>query len=145
VHAFRCYDNIARTRNVSECLYSLYASFNRLSTTFVHVTFRYFNRCTSDNTEVVIFIVIFMVVHVHRETRCSSGLVCRKDPDYTPVISMCKVTSVHTGCRNATRRTTFSVNTQRDRLRPNSISLSWSQTGPKLVADLQRAGTWPIV
>ena len=25
VHGFRCYDNIARTRNVSECLYSLYA------------------------------------------------------------------------------------------------------------------------
>jgi len=25
VHVFRCYDNIARTRNVSECLYSLYA------------------------------------------------------------------------------------------------------------------------
>jgi len=24
VHGFRCYDNIARTRNVSECLYSLY-------------------------------------------------------------------------------------------------------------------------
>jgi len=27
VHGFRCYDNIARTRNVSECLYSLYAWF----------------------------------------------------------------------------------------------------------------------
>jgi len=25
VHGFRCYANIARTRNVSECLYSLYA------------------------------------------------------------------------------------------------------------------------
>jgi len=25
VHGFRCFDNIARTRNVSECLYSLYA------------------------------------------------------------------------------------------------------------------------
>ena len=25
VHVFRCYDNIARTRNVNECLYSLYA------------------------------------------------------------------------------------------------------------------------
>ena len=25
VHEFRCYDNINRTRNVSECLYSLYA------------------------------------------------------------------------------------------------------------------------
>ena len=25
VHGFRCYDNIARTRNVSECSYSLYA------------------------------------------------------------------------------------------------------------------------
>ena len=25
VHGFHCYDNIARTRNVSECLYSLYA------------------------------------------------------------------------------------------------------------------------
>ena len=25
VHGFRCYDNIARTRNVSDCLYSLYA------------------------------------------------------------------------------------------------------------------------
>ena len=24
VHGFRCYDNIARTRNVNECLYSLY-------------------------------------------------------------------------------------------------------------------------
>jgi len=24
VHGLRCYDNIARTRNVSECLYSLY-------------------------------------------------------------------------------------------------------------------------
>ena len=30
-------------------------------------------------------------------------------------------------------------------LRPNSITLSWSQTGPKLVADLQRAGIWPII
>jgi len=29
-------------------------------------------------------------------------------------------------------------------LRPNSVALSWSQTGPKLVADLQRAGIWPI-
>jgi len=27
VHGFRCCDNIARTRNVSECLYSLYAWF----------------------------------------------------------------------------------------------------------------------
>jgi len=31
------------------------------------------------------------------------------------------------------------------RLRPNSITLSSSQTGPKLVADLQRAGIWPII
>jgi len=30
-------------------------------------------------------------------------------------------------------------------LRPNSITLSWSQTGSKLVADLQRAGIWPII
>ena len=30
-------------------------------------------------------------------------------------------------------------------LQPNSIKLSWSQTGPKLVADLQRAGIWPII
>jgi len=29
-------------------------------------------------------------------------------------------------------------------LRPNSITLSWSQTGPKLVADLQLAGIWHI-
>jgi len=29
-------------------------------------------------------------------------------------------------------------------LKPNSITLSWSQTGPRLVADLQRAGIWPI-
>ena len=29
-------------------------------------------------------------------------------------------------------------------LKPNSISLSWLQTGPRLVADLQRAGIWPI-
>jgi len=29
-------------------------------------------------------------------------------------------------------------------LRPNSITLFWSQTGPKLVADLQRAGIWPL-
>ena len=27
VHGFRCYDNIFRTRNVSECLYSLYVWF----------------------------------------------------------------------------------------------------------------------
>ena len=27
VHGFRCYDNTVRTRNVSECLYSLYACF----------------------------------------------------------------------------------------------------------------------
>jgi len=27
VHGFRCYDNIAQMRNVSECLYSLYAWF----------------------------------------------------------------------------------------------------------------------
>jgi len=27
-------------------------------------------------------------------------------------------------------------------LRPNSITLSWSQTGPRLVADLQRTGTY---
>ena len=27
VQGFRCHDNIARTRNVSECLYSLYAWF----------------------------------------------------------------------------------------------------------------------
>jgi len=30
-------------------------------------------------------------------------------------------------------------------LKPNSITLSWSQTGSKLVADLQRAGIWPII
>jgi len=37
-------------------------------------------------------------------------------------------------------------------LRPNSITLSgrkhvrsWSQTGSKLAADLQRAGIWPVV
>jgi len=30
-------------------------------------------------------------------------------------------------------------------LEPNSITLSWSQTGPQLVADLQRAGIWPII
>jgi len=30
VHGFRCYDSIARTRNVSECLHSLYAWFVRL-------------------------------------------------------------------------------------------------------------------
>jgi len=29
-------------------------------------------------------------------------------------------------------------------LKPNSITISWSQTGPRLVADLQRAGIWPI-
>ena len=29
-------------------------------------------------------------------------------------------------------------------LTPNSTALSWSQTGPRLVADLQRAGIWPI-
>jgi len=28
VHGFRCYDNIARTRNISKCLYSRYAWFN---------------------------------------------------------------------------------------------------------------------
>jgi len=28
--------------------------------------------------------------------------------------------------------------------KPNSIKLSWSQTGSKLVADLQRAGIWPM-
>ena len=28
VHGFRCYDNIARTRYVSECMYSLYAWFH---------------------------------------------------------------------------------------------------------------------
>ena len=32
------------------------------------------------------------------------------------------------------------------KLKPNSITLSWSQTGPRLVADLQqRAGIWPII
>jgi len=32
MHGFRCYDdNIARTRNISECLYSLYAWFQSLS------------------------------------------------------------------------------------------------------------------
>ena len=30
-------------------------------------------------------------------------------------------------------------------LRLNSITLSWSQTGPKLVADLQGARNWPII
>jgi len=30
-------------------------------------------------------------------------------------------------------------------LRPNSITLSWSPTGPKLVADLQLAAIWPII
>jgi len=29
--------------------------------------------------------------------------------------------------------------------RTNSITISWSQRGPKLVADLQRAGIWPII
>ena len=32
-----------------------------------------------------------------------------------------------------------------DALKPNSITLSWSQTGPRLVADVQRAGIWPII
>jgi len=27
---------------------------------------------------------------------------------------------------------------------PNSITLSWSQTGPKVVADLQRAGIYEL-
>ena len=31
VHGLRCYDNIARTRNVTECLYSLYNWFIHLS------------------------------------------------------------------------------------------------------------------
>ena len=30
-------------------------------------------------------------------------------------------------------------------LKSNSITLSWSQTDLKLVADLQRAGIWPII
>jgi len=30
------------------------------------------------------------------------------------------------------------------RLKPNSITLTWSQTGLRLVADLQQAGIWPI-
>jgi len=30
-------------------------------------------------------------------------------------------------------------------LKPHSITLSWSQAGSKLVADLQRAGIWPII
>ena len=30
-------------------------------------------------------------------------------------------------------------------LKPNSITLSCSQTGPRLVADVQRAGIWPII
>jgi len=30
-------------------------------------------------------------------------------------------------------------------IKPNFISLSWLQTGPKLVADLQRAGIWPNI
>ena len=46
VHGFRCYDNTARTRNVSECLYSLYAWFSffleTLSPTFVGRHFRNF-------------------------------------------------------------------------------------------------------
>ena len=29
VSEFRCYDNIARTQNASECLYSLYACFSQ--------------------------------------------------------------------------------------------------------------------
>jgi len=29
-------------------------------------------------------------------------------------------------------------------VKPNSIMLSWSQTGQGMVADLQRAGIWPI-
>jgi len=31
-----------------------------------------------------------------------------------------------------------------EQLKRNSITLSWSQRGPRLVADLQRAGIWPI-
>jgi len=29
-------------------------------------------------------------------------------------------------------------------VKPNSTTLSWSQTGSRLVADLQRIGIWPI-
>jgi len=34
VHGFRCYDSIARTRNVSDCLYTLYAWLHFAMTTF---------------------------------------------------------------------------------------------------------------
>jgi len=31
-----------------------------------------------------------------------------------------------------------------DCLKPNFITLSWSQTGPKLVAEVQQTGIWRI-
>ena len=37
VHRFRCYDNIARTRNVSECLYSLYAWLNSVQSNWAYI------------------------------------------------------------------------------------------------------------
>jgi len=37
------------------------------------------------------------------------------------------------------------INRLQHTLKPNSITLCWSQAGPKLVADLQRAGIWPII
>ena len=61
--------------------------------------------------------------------------VCRSGSAYRPAINNGTDMDLLVRNRIVFRRT----------LRPNSITLSWSQTGPKLVADLQRAGIWPII
>jgi len=60
VHGFRCYDNTARTRNVSECLYSLHAW---LSCNQLHSV----NVCKQMNTS--LSDVIDNCVHPHSEKR----------------------------------------------------------------------------
>jgi len=64
------------------------------------------------------------------------------------VVSARNVPYVCRGCGSWHEGTTASCKKWRQSamhaLRPNSITLSWSLTGPKLVAHLQLAGIWPI-
>ena len=52
VYGLRGYDNIARTRNVSECLYSLYDWFKLLELYYIDALSRYHDKHSRNNVEI---------------------------------------------------------------------------------------------
>jgi len=103
--------------------------------------------CCTWTIKVVAQIADTRVVRVQVETIWSTV-------DRTPGISYCVRYRVKVvGCKDGNSENCMPVDEVTlgiiliiiNSLRQNSITLSWSQTGPKLVADLQLAGIWPII